>query len=241
MKTSALFTFVFLMTAMCSIGQSSNNPKTVIDCNPTDSSMSKRSASLYRDVFETTFNVSETSVDFKRENLDTVYRKDTNTNVRIYFTLSELKDNLGVLPGLLLVPFHKDSCEVESLDNVLGIDKKGVAGTPGPISTSQMLGMSTWQQIYGNENLSNFDTVFGYNFTWETVFNACGADTNDLRVAFGVLEDTVKNTLSLHMILTNPHDENQNLTNNKVFLDFSKPCPKMCGWLITGVGTRKEE
>ena len=111
----------------------------------------------------------------------------------------------------------------------------------GAIQTETMEEMAIWQEVYANAKLQNFDSILGYNFKWETIFDACGSESNDLRVVFGVIQYTSSNNFALHMILTNPYSENKNLENGKVFLDFSKPCPKMCGWLTTGVGGSAED
>jgi hypothetical protein len=149
------------------------------------------------------------------------------TAVRIYFTLPA--DTGMQLPGLVLVPFSSNNCQTEVTDKVITAKRLDIPGYKGRITAETKTDITNWISVA--DTLSGFTTIYGYNFSWDHIKEACHQGDYNLGVAFGV-SDLDQNSIGteIHMYLT----EGTVNIKDRLFLDFSSPCPRMCGDLIEG-------
>lgn len=215
---------MFLGLGFTSFGQ------TETSCDLTDSPIPKDSVLIFKDSFENIFGTNYSSVKFKHADLKKLYDNNHNTNVRMYFTYSNTA--LGeTLPGIALVAYSKNDCNHDLKDTVITSYDRDITSSVGKMDSTISQTMEQWKNLYTHQSLSNFEKNLGYNFPWETIWSACGSDTNDLRVIFAIFENTKTRKNEIHMVLTNPTEEP---VLSEIFLDFSKPCPQLCGTTVGG-------
>lgn len=230
-KTTLLFIFsLFMGTAVFS--QSNGQ------CYPTDTSLDREKLIEGRDDFLSKFQTNSNTVSFYREQLNTLYNKDTNTHVRMYFLLG-VDQFPGIMPRLAMVTFPDSNCVIDNEPTAL--ISSHYSDTGKFISTSSDTitnGISNWRNIYRNDSLQGYKIRHGYNFTWDTIFAACAADTNDLHINYTIFYDTA-GVPAIHLVLSDRYKQDPDpKSSTRVYLDFAEPCPKLCGSLI---GNKEEE
>ncbi|MCR9171452.1 MAG: hypothetical protein NXI10_03100 [bacterium] len=149
--------------------------------------------------------------------------KDT-THVRIYFMLptAELQ-----IPGAVLIPNRRSQCDEDLTGTVIVAKGGGYASGIGPLSDSIIQGIQNWNDYSEvlNDSLK-LSQVYAYNFSWLHLMEACHYGDDNLAVAYGLSTlDEDGNYNCVHMYLT----EGTGISGDRLFLDFSKPCPQLCG------------
>ncbi|GAB5416935.1 MAG: hypothetical protein Crog4KO_18020 [Crocinitomicaceae bacterium] len=215
-------------------------------CDPTDSTLTGGELKIYKEHFSSVFGTSGAAISFDRDSVDKLCQMDSaNTFVRLYFGAKH--DTLGHLPFVIMVPFKKTNCANDITSTVLVSQSNGDSSVfMNGESDEVQNALTQWRGLYNLDSLAGYSQRWGYRFTWTTVFDACVEDTNDLHVSFAIMNDTTYNdtgfvdSLSIHMVLSDKSVEDPRTgTGDRLFLDFSEPCPKLCGSLVTGSSTRQ--
>ena len=214
-----------LLIILCLTMVATSQAQTRITCDLTDSLISQDSVRTFRDSFETVFETNYAAVKFKRAHLNALYSNNSNTNVRMYFTYSG-GDDLSTLPGIALLAYSKNNCLTDLTDTIITSYTATVAGKMEPMDSLIENEIAQWKNLYSLAGLQGFEEILGYNFPWETIWDACGTEDDDLRVIFAIFENNETEKNEIHMILTNP---NREVNLSEVYLDFSSPCPRLCG------------
>ncbi len=221
-----------LIWAVCLLitftGKAQNDHYTHEECSAilSDSSFCKVFVSEWVDSFKTRFDLDTAVITFNEVHLNSMYDLyASTTTVRIYFTLPTAEMDL---PGAILVPVLKTDCSVDVTGAVLEAQRLQVEGYVGPMTPDLEAQMENWQTVA--EQLDGLETVYGFNFTWNHIMEACNYGKDRLGIAFGISNvDFEGEGYQIHMYLT----EGVNSLMNRLFLDFSSPCPRMCGNLIS--------
>lgn len=178
--------------------------------------------------FTNVFDTSAFYVNFDKDQISYLHDslRDT-THVRIYFMIPTTEMQL---PGAVLVPYRRSDCSVDLTGTVIVAHGAGYTGGMGPISDSIIAGIENWNTFSGTLLETNeLAEVYAYNFSWNHIMSACHRADYNLTVAYGISElDAEGSGECIHMYLT----EGTVLTDNRLFLDFSRPCPKLCGSLV---------
>lgn len=199
------------------------------DCQSvlSDSTYCKYYAHNWITQFEDSFNIEKAVVTFNHNHLKEMYDKyHSTTHVRIYFTL--LSDSGMQLPGLILVPYLKDNCHVDVTDTVLEAKRLNIGGYYGRFQSKTTTQMTNWKTIADGMS-DDLKPIYGYNFTWSQIMDACRWGQDRLGVAFGIsdVDPDGSNKREIHMYLTDGVEH----LENRLFVDFSSPCPRLCGQL----------
>jgi len=164
-------------------------------------------------------------VTFNKEHLNDMYDVfSEGTFVRIYLTLPTTEK---ALPGALLVPVLKNDCKRDVEIVSLEARRLGEGGAYGPVSERLKTYLANWRQFADSQE--QLTTVYACNFTWDHIMQACQNGNEKLAVVFGISDlDFGSEGQEIHMYLTDGIHEKE----DRLFLDFSRPCPKMCGGLV---------
>jgi len=227
-------TFIFTACALFSICAAFSQDST-INCNNiglTDSIYCKTYVKAPIEKFKTTFSLENYVVTFDKTYLKQLYHDvgDT-THVRIYFTSASATE--VSLPGAVIVPFSKTNCQIDDSLHVITANYEKNPGYFGKLSAKTKNEIANWETLSRTSPLDTLGFVHGYNFSWNHILEACHhADYYGLAVAFGISNDDSdgSNKYAIHMYLT---EAVENL-DDRIFLDFSKPCPQLCGTTVGG-------
>lgn len=194
-------------------------------CSLDDTLMNPRQVHRWKGTLSDSFpKITYPEARFNLKKLKELYYQDTNTYVRIYFTLPQA--TFPSNPGALMVPFSKSDCYTDK-STVLLSDYAG--GKMGKWTNEMKAELKNWRAVYDSLSPSVYDIVYGYNFIWDSVFVACADSSQDLKVVFGLsaLDADSSGKLAFHMYLTSINGKGPG--SGRQFVDFALPCPKLCG------------
>lgn len=194
-----------------------------------DSIFCKTYVKEWTNAFKKRFDLTTYFVTFDKDKLKKVYDEFSDTTyVRIYFTIPS--DTGMQLPGAVLIPNSMSNCQTDLTQKVLTAEKENAVGYLGKLKWETKKEIGYWKSIADSlaslPNADSLATVYAYNYTWDHIMEACHNADDNLTVAFGISNvdvDTEGNMI--HMYLT----EGLQKLSDRLFLDFSSPCPKMCG------------
>lgn len=224
MKYTIIATVFTLLVSNVSIAQYGENA-----CDQLNDSMyTHNNVTVWMDTFMQKFHVDQPWVVFNKDLLDQLYAEvGDHSNLRIYFT--SISTTEISLPGAVIIPYSMEDCASDFPDRVLTADYGGIPGVLGSLSERTYLEMQNWAALCATSSMSGLDTVYAYNFSWNHVRQATKMGTKNLWVAYGISNqnNNPDDGDAIHMYLT--YDEPLRVN---WFLDFSRPCPKLCGNLL---------
>lgn len=227
MKPQNILLIVCLILSFSGAAQSNEfaSKNTSCDSIYQDSLFCKSYVQSWIDSFQVIFG-QDFHVTFRKDHINRLHStlKDT-THVRIFFMLPKNKTQM---PGAVLVPYSRNDCGVDLTGDVIVADGGGYKAGTGPIADSIRIGIGNWsaqsKSLKTNHQLTE---VYAYNFSWPHIMEACHKADYDLAVAFGISSvDDGDSGNCIHMYLTEGDAVN---SKNQLYLDFSKPCPQLCG------------
>lgn len=199
------------------------------DCTPFDSTENLNKVEEYGQNFTAIFGDAIINVEFSKTNMNALQALYPSANVRLYMYLPNGSSaTKKTLPCLLMAANNSSNCGTD-LDTVLfsySSSQQESASYLSPINDSILGMLQNWRNLYNSDSLlDTFAVANGYNYSWNAI-NAAAEQTN-LMVQFGIKRDTSVDSSVVDLYLT----RSQNAPGAQEYLDFSKPCPRLCGQL----------
>lgn len=197
------------------------------DCELTDSLYRFKSVEKWEHAFNEAFGFTQESSYFKGTQLKAMDSMFPDTKVRLYFTMNDTI--LNSTPGLILVTYPSNSCHSDNSSLVLTASIGDSPGMIAPMDSSLQSKMENWHVIMESDPMRVYETTYGYNYLWEHLLEACQGGKSDLSVIYGIsninVENNKKSAIHIYLTSSNP------ARIEKKYLDFSRPCPQLCGSL----------
>jgi len=194
------------------------------------------SVAKWEQAFNEAFGFVQESSYFSGTQLETMHSMYPDTKVRLYFTMNDTI--LNSTPGLILVTYPSNSCHSDNSSFVMTASIGDSSGMIAPMDSSLQSKMENWRVIMGSEPMRVYETTYGYNYLWEHLMEACQEGESDLSVIYGIsninAENNKKSAIHIYLTSSNPERIEKN------YLDFSRPCPQLCGSLSSVIDIELE-